>query len=69
VSALTIRRAIAAYAAAHSMSFDIAMFASVAALVGWLEGEEVRQERERLAAATPAAPDTEQEDRDERDDR
>jgi hypothetical protein len=54
MSALVIRRAVARYAAAHNLSADIAMFASVASLVEWLEADEVRQERERLAAGGAA---------------
>jgi hypothetical protein len=46
---------VARYAAAHAMSADVAMFATVAALIGWLEAEERKQERERLDAADGAA--------------
>lgn len=68
MSGLTIRRAVARYAAHHGMSVEAAAFAPIVAMIGWLEAEEAREERERLEAAGGAAAHAEEDrDGDDRD--
>lgn len=52
MSAQIIRRAVAKYAGHHGMSVEGAELMPVKALIGWLEAEERREERERLKPAS-----------------
>jgi hypothetical protein len=50
VSSSSLRADVDRYAGHHAMSFELARLTTVAALLGWLEAQERREERERLAA-------------------
>lgn len=57
MSSQTLRADLARYAGHHAMSQDVAAGMQVAALIGWLEAEEKRAERERLEGGSEPMQD------------